>query len=398
MRGMLGRIVFGLLLLAPLAAFSAAGYIHDLTGSATIVDNPRAVARPLKVGDIVDPGNTIRTAENSSAVVKFEDGQVMVLRDNTAFAVNEYAYNKQKISESRAAFNLLAGGLRFITGVIGSTNRNSYRLTAGVMTIGIRGTDGDVSFDPVTQAVVAAVNAGVVVLQHPQGERIIPANSFVTATRTGIPSQPRPTLQAPPAVRAAVRRSLAHSNVPINTPVVVQASAAAAVAQAQARQAENRAEQAKAQAEKASAAAAAAAAQQQPNAQALAAQAAAAQAAATQAVAQASAAEQRAEQTLSTAVTAAQAAFAQAISNGAVSPPAPAPAPAPLPPGTQSQPSTTTSGNTTNLNTLPATSAGTTTTDTTQSQPAAGTSSGTTSTPTGSAGSGAGGGGTASPN
>ena len=385
MGGVLGRIVFGLLLLAPLAAFSAAGYIHDLTGSATVVDNPKAAARPLKVGDLIDPGNTIRTAENSSAVVKFEDGQVMVLRDNTAFAVNEYAYNKQKVGESRAVFNLLAGGLRFITGVIGSTNRNSYRLTAGVMTIGIRGTDGDVSFDPVTQAVVAAVNAGVVVLQHPAGERVIPANSFVTATRTGVPSQPAPTLQAPPAVRAAVQRSLAHSNVPINTPVVVQASAAAAVAQAQARQAENRAEQAKAQAEKATAAAAAAAAQQQPNAQALAAQAAAAQAAATQAVAQASAAEQRAEQTLSTAVTAAQAAFAQAISNGAVAP-AP-PAPPPTPPGSQSQSSSTSaSGNTTNQS---------------QTQlPAAGTSSGTSSTPSGGAGGGAGGGGggTASPN
>ena len=381
MGGVLGRIVFGLLLLAPLAAFSAAGYIHDLTGSATVVDNSKAAARPLKVGDLIDPGNTIRTAENSSAVVKFEDGQVMVLRDNTAFAVNEYAYNKQKVGESRAVFNLLAGGLRFITGVIGSTNRNSYRLTAGVMTIGIRGTDGDVSFDPVTQAVVAAVNAGVVVLQHPAGERVIPANSFVTATRTGVPSQPAPTLQAPPAVRAAVQRSLAHSNVPINTPVVVQASAAAAVAQAQARQAENRAEQAKAQAEKATAAAAAAAAQQQPNAQALAAQAAAAQAAATQAVAQASAAEQRAEQTLSTAVTAAQAAFAQAISNGAVAP-AP-PAPPPTPPGSQSQSSSTSaSGNTTNQS---------------QTQlPAAGTSSGTSSTPSG--GAGGGGGGTASPN
>ena len=393
MKGVLSRIVLGLLLLVPAAAFAAAGYVHDLTGNATVRDNPKGAPKPLKVGDLIDSGNTIRTAGNSSAIVKFEDGQVMVLRDNTTFAVSDYAYNKQKVGESRAVFNLLAGGLRFITGVIGSTNRNSYRMTAGVVTIGIRGTDGDVSLDPVTQAVTAAVNAGAVVLQHPNGERTIPANSFVTATRTGVPSQPLPISQAPPAVRAAVQRSLAHANVPINTPVVVQASAAAAVAQAQARQAEIRADQLKAQAEKASAAATAAAATQQPDAQALAAQAAAAQAAATQAAAQATAAEQRAEQTLSTAVTAAQAAFTQAVANGAAPPTPPAPPPDPPKPGAQSS-------GTTDVNTLATTSAGTTTTDTQQSQtlPAAGTTSGTSSTPSGGAGGGAGGGGTASPN
>jgi hypothetical protein len=381
MRGVLGRIVLGLLLLVPAAAFAAAGYVHDLTGNATVLDNSKGAPKPLKIGDLIDSGNTISTAGNSSAIVKFEDGQVMVLRDNTTFAVNDYAYNKQKVGESRAVFNLLAGGLRFITGVIGSTNKNSYKMTAGVVTIGIRGTDGDVALDPVTQAVTAAVNAGAVVLQHPNGERTIPANSFVIATRTGVPSQPLPTLQAPPGVRAAILRSLAHANVPINTPVVVQASAAAAVALAQARQAENRAEQLKAQAEKATAAATAATAT--PEFQALAAQAVAAQVAASEAAAQATVAEQRAEQALSTAVAFAQAAFAQAVANGAAPPTPPAPPPDPK---------------TGDVNTLPATGAGTPTDTQQQQLPAAGTTSGTSSTPSGGAGGGSGGGGTASPN
>ena len=386
--GVVGRrIVCGLLLFVPALAWAAAGYVHDLTGSASVLATPASSPAPLKIGDLVDSGNTIRTAPNSSAIIKFEDGQVMVLRESTTFVVTDYAYNKQKVGESRAVFKLVAGGLRFISGLIGATNRNAFRMTVDTITIGIRGTDGDVSFDPVTQAVVAAVNAGAVVMQHPLGERTIPANSFVSANRTTAPGPVLLTTQAPPQVRAAVQRSLSHANVPINTPVVLQASATAAAAQAQARQAEVRAEQLKAQAEKAAAAATAAAAQQQANAQALAAQAAALQAAAAQAATQANAAEVRAEQTLATAVSAAQAAYSQALSNGAA-PPSP-PAPPPPKPGAQAP-------GTTDVNTLPATGAGTTTSQ--QTLPASSTASGTTSTPSGGAGGGSGGGGTASPN
>ncbi len=367
-------IVSGLLLLAPIAAFGAAAYVHDITGEVVVLDSPKSAPRPLKVGDLIDSGNTVRTAGNSNVVLKFEDGQVMVLRDNTTFAVTDYAYNKQQVPQSRAVFNLIAGGLRFITGVIGATNKNAYSLSAGMMTIGIRGTDGDVTFDPVAQAVTSAVNAGALVVRHPAGERIVPANTFVTANRANPPSVPAPTAQAPASIRNAVERSLAQANVPINTPVVLQASAAAAVAAIQARIAGARAEQAKAVAEKAAAAAA-----QQPNAPGLAAEAAAAQAAATQAASFATAAEDRAQQTLGAAVTAAQTAYAQAISNGA-SQPSP---PAPKPPGPTSGAAGTVGGE---VNSLPAAAAGTT------------SQSGTSSTPSGGAGGGAGGGGTASPN
>lgn len=370
--------VFGLLLATPAAALAAAGYVHDFSGKAFVLATPKSVPQALHIGDLIESGNTIRTEAGSSAVIKFEDGQVMVLRENTGFVVSDYVYNKQKVSQSRAVFNLLAGGLRFITGVIGATDKSAYRMNVGAtVTIGVRGTDGDVSYDPVTEAVTAAVNAGAVVMQTRFGARTIPANSFVTSSRTGV-SESRPTTQAPPAVRAAVQRSLAHANVPINTPVVLQASAAAAVAQAQARQAELRAEQAKAAAQRAAAAAAAAAARNQANAQALAAQARAAEAAAQAAANLAATAEQRAQQTLGAAVSAAQEAYSQAIRNGAT-PPAP---PAPPPPATD-------------LNKLPPTSAGPT--PTTTEQPV---TSGTTSTPSGGAGGGAGGGGggTASPN
>ncbi len=373
------RLIGVLLCLAPLAAWANAAYVHDLTGKATMTAAGGGPARALKIGDLIDQGTTLRTEADGNLTVKFEDGQVMVLRENTTFRVSEYVYNKQKISDSRAVFNLLSGGMRFITGVIGATNPRSFRLTAGTVTMGIRGTDGDMTFNAITQAVTAAVNAGVVEIATPLGVQTVPANTFTTASPNTPPTPPAPTTQAPAAVQAAVAKSLAQANVPVNTPVVVQASANAAVAQAQLQQATAQAAQAQTQAQAAQAAATSAAEQNQPNAAALAALAQAAVATAAQAATDATVAATLAQQALSTAVQAAQAAYTQAINNGAVQPAAPA-----AKPGASSSTTGTT---------------GTTgTTSTTGTTGTTGSATSSSSTPSGGAGGGAGGGGTASPN
>lgn len=367
------RIALGLALLLPAAAFAEAGYVHDLTGRAFVLASANSAPRSLKVGDIIDSGNVIRTEAASSAVIKFEDGQVMVLRESTGFQVTDYAYNKQRIAQSRAVFRLLAGGMRFITGVIGATEKSAFRLNVGAtVTIGIRGSDGDTAIDPVTQAVTAAVNDGALVMETRFGQRLVQANTFAVASLTQT-TLALPLSQAPPAVRNAVGRSLSQSNVPINTPVVVRAAATAAAAQAQSRQADNQATNAKANADRAAAAAAAAIAAKQANAQALVAQAEAALAASQAASRAATLAEQRARETLTTAIELAQQAYAQAIANGALQPAPPA-------------------SSTIDPNKLPAPGAGPPADPTLPPNPSAGT----TSTPSG--GASGGGGGTASPN
>lgn len=313
-------------------AFAQAAYVHDMTGTATAtVGNAQ---RALKIGDTVDTGAIVSTGDKSSAVIKFEDGQIMALAERSSFRIVEYSYVKQRVSASNAVFALLRGGLRFVSGVIGSTNRNSFRVTAGTSTIGIRGTDGSVSYDPVTQAVVAAVAAGALAMDTPQGPQTIGVGQFSSFTPGQAPTIPAPTAQATAAVQQ-VLNNLASQTMPINTPVVVAASARAAAAQANAKQ--------------------------------LAAQAAAKPGDAGLQLAAQQAADQ-AQQALASAITAAQDAYQSAIQGGAVPPAPPAP-PAPPPPPPSG------------------------TTDTTT------TTTGTTSTPTGGAGAGGGGTGTtASPN
>lgn len=288
-------VISTLLALCAGNAFAQAAYVHNMTGTVTATTG--ATQRALKIGDVVESGATVSTGERSSAVIKFEDGQVMALTERSSFRIVEYKYNKQRVSDSSAVFTFLRGGLRFISGVIGSTNRNAFRMTANTVTIGIRGTDGSVTIDAVTQAVTAAVNAGALVMETPQGTQTIGVGEFSTVIPGQSPTPPQPTAAATAAVQQMLNTLAAMQNLPINTPVVVQASAQAAAAQAYASQL------------------AAQAAAQPDNA-------------ALQAAAQDAA--KQAQDSLATAIQSAQDAYKAAIDAGAV-PPAPAAPPAPLP-------------------------------------------------------------------
>ena len=336
----------GFALAAPIA------YVHELTGNMAVQYGSGA-PQGLKIGSTIEPGGVLSTGADSNAVVKFEDGQLMVMQPNTRFAVRQYDYVKTNVAKSSAVFELLRGGLRFVTGVIGATNRDAFKLTAGTATIGIRGTDGTVIYDAIANIVTAAVNAGALALQTPLGTSNISVGAFSTSTTTAPPSAAAPLAQATAVVAAQLAQASAVP-VPINTPVVVAASAQAAVLQATARAA----------AQAAAAAPADAAAQQA-----------------------AAAAQAEANTALQAAVQAATQAFQQAIQAGAVAPTPPAPPVTPPSTPGAAAPATPASPVAAQIEALPAPAAG----------PAEQPSSAAPTPAPASSGSGSGGGGVASP-
>jgi len=119
--------------------------------------------------------------------------------------------------------------------VIGSTKPQFLPRDRRHLDHRIRGTDGSLTYDPVTQAVIAAVSAGALGNGHPArpaDHRRRPVRELHPGTA---PTIPAPTAQATAAVQQ-VLNSLASQSMPINTPVVVAASARAAAAQANAKQ------------------------------------------------------------------------------------------------------------------------------------------------------------------
>ena len=216
-------------------ALAQAGYVHELSGIAT-VQGKDGKQQTLKAGDLVNVGQTISTGDKSSAVVKFEDGQLMALQAQSAFRIDQYSYNKQKVAESSTALNFLRGGLRYVSGVIGATRPQQVRIAAGNATIGIRGTDVSVVVDATTQAIQAmAVNIGTALLANPQGSIVVTPGLIVSVQANQAPAQVPITSVS--ALATASIQALQKTALPVNTPVVVVSAARAAFAVAQLNQA-----------------------------------------------------------------------------------------------------------------------------------------------------------------
>ena len=113
--------------------------------------------RVVRQGDTLRAGDTVNTSAGSSAVLRFEDGQIAVLGANSRMVIQRYEYNAPARS-GNIVLNLLSGGMRAITGFIGRAAPQNVAYKAGNYTIGIRGTDVNIATDQGNVAVT--VNEG----------------------------------------------------------------------------------------------------------------------------------------------------------------------------------------------------------------------------------------------
>src|ERR1700674_1742565 len=123
----------GFLLALVSAAFAgqagaAAGRV-DFTIGRTTVSGPDGQQRPLAKGAELDKGDTVRTAEDGRAQIRFTDGAYVSLQPNTEFAIRDYNYEGKTDGSERGLFSLAKGAMRTVTGLIGRINRNRYQVT-----------------------------------------------------------------------------------------------------------------------------------------------------------------------------------------------------------------------------------------------------------------------------
>ncbi len=127
----------------PLVSYGA-GRVDFATGAVSAV-NAAGVQRPLTKGAEIGTGDTIRTGDGGRAQLRFDDGGMISLQPQTEFRIDNYNHS-QKPEEEKGFFSLIKGGMRTITGLIGKRNRDAYKVTTSVATIGIRGTEYTASF------------------------------------------------------------------------------------------------------------------------------------------------------------------------------------------------------------------------------------------------------------
>lgn len=174
-------------LLVAAAAF-AEGAITSVKGSARVGNQPATENQQ------VAPGSVITTGPDAQVVVRFDDGQRVVLGQNTEFKVVDYRFNAANPSTDRMVFDLLRGGARFVTGVLGRRSQSAFQMRTPQATIGIRGTD---FMAVIVNPLYLSVTQGAIAANTSAGTAAFGAGSIATvasssALATAIPASALP--------------------------------------------------------------------------------------------------------------------------------------------------------------------------------------------------------------
>jgi hypothetical protein len=176
----------------PLAALGATpvGEVTHLSGLLS-VKRADGAAKVLSVKSAIEEGDLLSTEHDTYARLKFKDGGEIVLRPATQMKIDAYAFNEKKPQSDNIVLNLLKGGLRAVTGLVGKRNRDNVSFKAPTATIGIRGThfgmlfcNNDCGGIPTTTGVSPAnglhldVAAGAVLVTNPAGQALFNSGQF----------------------------------------------------------------------------------------------------------------------------------------------------------------------------------------------------------------------------
>ncbi len=188
----------GWTLLAFSAAFATA--VHSAANVQSMRGDVRAGTAKVNANDRITSGASITTGAGAQAVLKFDDGQVVVLNENTTFRVTDFQFQKEKPGGDRAIFDLLRGALRIISGAVASRSQASFQLRVPQSTIGIRGTDFMVA---IVNPAIISVGTGAVGATNAGGTAVFGAGSFGSVASSSTLAVAIPASAVPPAAAAA---------------------------------------------------------------------------------------------------------------------------------------------------------------------------------------------------
>lgn len=115
-------------------------------GAVTATDSTSQV-RQLKRGDTVGPGDTIETDSKSVAQIVFPDRSMLYIKADSKIKLEAFQFEPTgDEKENVSVTEVLKGGMRSITGLIGQTSPENVKYRTGDTTIGIRGTAIEVNY------------------------------------------------------------------------------------------------------------------------------------------------------------------------------------------------------------------------------------------------------------
>jgi hypothetical protein len=187
-------LLFAAWLLAATLAWAgqAAGTVTHLNGP-LLAKKADGTVKVLARKSTVEEGDTLITEKNTYARIKFSDNSEITMRPNSQLKIESFAFDEARPEEDKASFDLVKGGLRAVTGILGKRNNERVTMKTPTATIGIRGTTYIAEYIPPEPAAVAAYVFASVAAVAP--ETSFPAHMTMTdAPQSGVPIEILPPL------------------------------------------------------------------------------------------------------------------------------------------------------------------------------------------------------------
>jgi hypothetical protein len=132
-----------LCLLLPLQTIAQSGEVIgrvlQTAGSVAAID-PDNNTRELLRRSEVHLGDTVVTGPQGFIQIRMLDGAMLALKENSEFLFEEFDYDGNPNTRDSVVMNLLQGGFRTISGSIGDSTDDTYRVDTSFASIGVRGT------------------------------------------------------------------------------------------------------------------------------------------------------------------------------------------------------------------------------------------------------------------
>ncbi|MFA9217341.1 MAG: FecR domain-containing protein [Sphingomonadaceae bacterium] len=168
----------------PAWAAQVAGTVMQLSGP-LLARKADGAVKILSLKSEVESGDTLVTEKNTYALLKFIDNSEITLKPGTTLKIDNFAFDADRPGADSASFNLVKGGLRSVTGLLGKRNKEKFEMKTPSATIGIRGTIFIVDWiapSAEEQALALAARSAYLL-------------ASTAGVGSGLPAQPLPALQ-----------------------------------------------------------------------------------------------------------------------------------------------------------------------------------------------------------
>ncbi|MBF0554344.1 MAG: FecR domain-containing protein [Nitrospirae bacterium] len=174
------------------------GKVTFVEGKCDVLRGGNLPAKPLQLQDPIFEKDTVRTKAASKAEISFKDGNVLRLAQSTRIDISEYISNNE---QNKSAVKLPRGHVRAIVDkdiakrIANAPSTNHFEVQTPNVVAGVRGSDGDVMFEPSSGDTIVTIREGVFYvynMRFPDNSTDVTAGNVVVIPQHAPPGHQRP--------------------------------------------------------------------------------------------------------------------------------------------------------------------------------------------------------------